>query len=114
MLRSLLAALLVLALIPTVAVANASTWAQRSVLDRATFTEVVDRALDSPEAKTALAEQLAPALFNALVDADSRVRLILGPLAGQSPDAPDSAIIRGLEPRIRTALDNPRIEKARN
>jgi hypothetical protein len=113
MLRSLVAALLVLVLIPTVAVANASTWAKRSVLDEQKFTEVVDRTLDSPEAEEALAEQLAPILFDTLVAADDRARLILGPIAGQASDAPDDAIIRGLEPRIRAALESPRIDAAR-
>ena len=113
MFRSLLAALLVLALIPAVAAANATTWAKRSVLDQQTFTEVVDRALDAPEAEEALAEQLAPALFETLVSADERARLILGPIAGQSPDAPDADIIRGLEPRIRAALESPRFDAAR-
>jgi hypothetical protein len=111
--RSLLAALLVLALIPAVAAANATTWAKRSVLDEQKFTEVVDRTLDSPEAEEALAEQLAPALFETLVGADERARLILGPIAGQSPNAPDDDIIRGLEPRIRAALESPRFDAAR-
>jgi hypothetical protein len=111
--RSLLAALLVLALIPAAAAANASTWAKRSVLDQQAFTEVVDRSLDQPEAEEALAEQLAPALFNTLVGADERARLILGPIAGQSPNASDDAIIRGLEPRIRAALESPRFDAAR-
>ena len=113
MFRSLLAALLVLALIPAVAAANATTWAKRSVLDEQKFTEVVDRTLDSPEAEEALAEQLAPALFETLVGADERARLILGPIAGQSPNAPDDDIIRGLEPRIRAALESPRFDAAR-
>jgi len=111
--RSLLAALLVLALIPAVAAANASSWASRSVMDRATFTETVDQALDTPEAREYLAKQLAAAMFDALINADERARLILAPLAGQSSDAPDAAIIRGLEPRIEAALDNPRIAAAR-
>jgi hypothetical protein len=109
----MLAALLVLALIPAVAAANATTWAKRSVLDQRTFTEVVDRALDSPEAEEALAEQLAPALFDTLVDADERARLVLAPIAGQSADASDDAVIRGLEPRIRAALESPRFDAAR-
>src|SRR5262245_14952046 len=113
MLRSLLAAALVLALIPAVAAANASTWAKRSVLDQQTFTETVDRALDEPEAEEALARQLAPILFDALASANAQARLILAPIAGQSADAPDDAIIRGLEPRIEAALQNPRIEAAR-
>ncbi|HEU5204232.1 MAG TPA: hypothetical protein VFU17_08050 [Candidatus Limnocylindrales bacterium] len=113
MFRSLLAALLVLALIPAVAAANATTWAKRSVLDQRQFTEVVDRTLDSPEAEEALAEQLAPALFDTLVGADERARLVLAPIAGQSADASDTAIIRGLEPRIRAALESPRFDAAR-
>ena len=102
-----------LALIPAVAAANTSAWASRSVMDRGTFTETVDRALDAPEAREYLAEQLAAAMFDALINADERSRQILAPLAGQSADAPDEAIVRGLEPRIRAALDNPRIAAAR-
>ena len=113
MFRSLLTALLVLALIPAVAAANATTWAKRSVLDQQRFTDVVDRSLDAPEAEEALAEQLAPALFDTLVGADERARLILGPIAGQAPDAPAGDIIRGLEPRIRAALESPRFDSAR-
>ena len=82
-------------------------------MDRATFTDTVDRALDEPEAREYLAEQLAAAMFDALINTDERSRLILAPLAGQSPDAPDAAIIRGLEPRIEAALDHPRIAAAR-
>ena len=113
MFRSFLAALLVLALIPAIAAANATTWAKRSVLDQQRFTEVVDRSLDAPEAEEALAEQLAPALFDTLVAADERARLILGPIAGQSPNAPDDDIVRGLEPRIRAALESERFDSAR-
>jgi hypothetical protein len=113
MFRSLLAALLVLALIPAVAVANTSAWASRSVMDRATFTETLDRALDAPEAREYLAKQLAAAMFDALIEADERSRLILAPLAGQSTNAPAAAIVRGLEPRIEAALDHPRIAAAR-
>ena len=82
-------------------------------MDRATFTETVDHALDEPEAREYLAEQLAAAMFDALINADERSRLILAPLAGQSPDAPDAAIVRGLEPRIEAALDHPKIAAAR-
>ena len=109
----LLAALLVLALIPAVAAANTSAWASRSVMDRATFTETVDHALDEPEAREYLAEQLAAAMFDALIDADERSRLILAPLAGQSPDAPRCGDRPGLEPRIEAALDHPADAAAR-
>jgi hypothetical protein len=112
-LRSLLAALLVLALIPAVALANTSNWAGRSVMDRTTFTEVVARALDTPEAEAALAERLALVLVDELIGVDERARLLLGPLAGVSPAAPAEDIAEGLEPRVRAALDDPRLLAAR-
>ena len=39
-------------------------------MDRATFTETVDHALDEPEAREYLAEQLAAAMFDALINAE--------------------------------------------
>ena len=114
MLRSLLAAVLVLALVPATALANTSVWASRAVFDEATFTETLTRALDTPEAESALAARLARALFDALVEADDRAPLVLGPLVGGALGAGDTAIVDGLERRIRVALDDPLMEAARN
>jgi len=112
--RSLIVALLLLALIPAAALANTSVWASRTVLDSDTFSATVGRALDTPAAESALAERLGEELFAALVRADDRVRLLLGPLVGAGVNASDREILAGLRPRILDALDDPRAEAARD
>jgi hypothetical protein len=112
--RSVLAAVLVLALIPATALANTSTWASRTVLDRAAFSETVGRALDTPAARGALAERLAAELFAAILRVDDRLRFVLGPLLGESPAASDAAIIARLEPWVAEVLDDARTQGARD
>lgn len=112
-LRSLLAAVLLLLLIPAAALANTATWASRTVQDREAFAITVERALDTPAAEEALAERLSVALVDALVRTDDRVRLVLGPLVGAGVTASDGELVHGLQPRIRVALDDRRTEAAR-
>jgi hypothetical protein len=111
--RSLLAALLVLALIPAAALANTSMWASRTVLDRTEFSATVGRALDTEAARNALAERLADALFRAIVSVDDRLRFVLAPLVGELPTASDEALIEGLEPLVADVLADPRTATAR-
>jgi hypothetical protein len=113
MLRSMLAAVLVLLLIPAAALANTATWASRTVHDRETFTTTIERALDTPAAERALAARLSTALVDALLRTDDRVRLVLGPLVGEGFTASDEELAEGLQPPIRVALDHPRTEAAR-
>jgi hypothetical protein len=112
--RSVLAAVLVLALIPATALANTSTWASRTVLDRAAFSQVVGRALDTPAARGALAERLAAELYAAILRVDDRLRFVIGPLVGESPAASDAAIIAGLEPWVADVLEDARTQGARD
>jgi hypothetical protein len=112
--RSVLAAFLVLALIPAAALANTSTWASRTVLDRTEFSATVGRALDTEPARHALAERLADALFRAIVSVDDRLRFILAPIVGELPTASDEALIEGLEPLVADVLADPRTDTARD
>ncbi len=113
MLRSMLAAVLALLLIPAAALASTAAWASRTVHDRETFTTTIERALDTPAAERALAARLSTALVDALLRTDDRVRLVLGPLVGAGVTASDEELAEGLEPPIRVALDHPRTEAAR-
>ncbi len=111
--RQLLSTLLLLALVPVVGLANASVWAGRTVLDEAAFEATVTRALETPVAEAALAERLSEELLTALVQADDRVRLLIGPLVGAGVTASDDELAAGLQPLVRAGLDHPRVEAAR-
>jgi hypothetical protein len=112
-LRSLLAAVLVLLLIPAAALANTATWASRTVQDRDAFTTTVERALDTSAAEGALARRLSVALVDALLGTDDRIRFVLGPLVGAGVTASDDELVDGLQVPIRVALDDARTEAAR-
>jgi len=114
MLRSLLAALLLLALIPAAALANTSVWAGRTILDRETFSATVEHALEDPALEAELTERVTRELFGALVETDGRTRPVLAQLLGLTPGAPDGRILSALEPRVATALGDPRARAARS
>ena len=114
MLRSLLAALLVLALVPAAALANTSVWASRTVLDRGTFRATVVAALDDPDLKGQLTVRLTRELYGALIDADDEARLLLGQALGLGEDPSDRQVIGELQPLVAAALDDPRATTVRD
>ena len=91
MLRTGLAAILLVLLIPTVVAANTSFWALRTVLDSETFSTTVGRTLDTP----ALERLVATALADVIVDRVGRAspaggqRARLAPRPGRRGADPD-------------------------
>lgn len=114
MLRSLLAALLLLALIPAAALANTSVWASRTVLDRATFQAAVVDALEDPDLKGVLTVRLTRELYGALIENDDRARLVLGQAFALGEDPSDREVLDALQPRVGAALDDPQATAARD
>jgi hypothetical protein len=112
--RTVLAALLAVALLPGVILANATTWAQRTVRDEAVFASSVGDALDSPAIEAAIADAVAAALAERFRDLDERVqaagRIALGISAGADPGAVEDA----LSARVRTVLARPAVREARD
>ena len=112
MLRTGLATLLLVLLLPTVVAANVSTWGLRTVLDSATFSTTVGRALDAPTLERALAVTLA----DGIVDRVERVPLVVaelarrvGLVAGAEPDDVRAA----LSERILDAMGDPAVKRVR-
>jgi hypothetical protein len=112
--RTTLAALLVVVLVPGVILANASTWAHRTVLDEAIFASSVGDALDSPAIEAAIADAVAAALAERFRELDDRVqaagRMALGLAMGAGP----AAIEEALAGRIQTVLARPAVRDARD
>lgn len=114
MIRTILAALLAVALVPGVILANASTWAQRTVLDEAVFASSVRDALDSPAIEAAIADAVAAALADRFRELDPRIQAVGATALGLAADAGPAAIEDALAGRIRTALARPDVRDARD
>lgn len=119
MLRTGLAASLLVLLIPVVVVANASTWALRTVLDSRTFSTTVGRVMETPS----LERILAVALSDGIVDRVERAptpgeidlaRRLLARQIGQPADADDAAVPATLRDRIIWAWQDPAVERVRD
>ena len=114
MLRTGLAAILLVLLIPTVVAANASFWALRTVLDSETFSTTVGRTLDTPELQrlvaTSLADGIVDRVGRASPAAVNELASRLGLATGTDPDRVRAA----LGERILDAMDDPGVEQVRD
>jgi hypothetical protein len=119
MVRTGLATLLLVFLVPIVAAANVSTWGLRTALDSATFSTTVGRALDAPATERIVADALADGIIEHLheatpsLESDLAQRLLarqLGLAANAGPDAVRAA----LRDELRNALQDPAVEQARD
>ena len=106
MLRTGLAAVLVIALVLTVVVANASFWATRSVLERAAFAETVERGFESPELGSSISAALAEAVVTGLQRvAPSRIDDLATQVLGLPAGTKASAVEAALGDRINDEFD---------
>jgi hypothetical protein len=114
MLRTGLAAILLVLLIPTVVAANASFWALRTVLDSETFSTTVGRTLDTPELQrlvaTSLADGIVDRVERASPAAANELASRLDLAAGADPDRVKAALGK----RILEAMDDPGVEQVRD
>ena len=114
MLRTVLAAILVIALIPTVIVANSSTWALRTVLDDEAFTATVARSLEAPAVEAAIAETATDIAVAQIAQADPVVLQLAAAALRLQGRPTDDALEAALAARIIVALDDPRVRDARD
>jgi hypothetical protein len=114
MLRTGIAAVLALTLLPAIIAGNASTWALRTVLDDEAFTAAVSRSLDEPAVDEAIADAATAIAMDELAGLDPTLRrlatLALG-LGGRSTGADLEA---ALHDRILRALEDDRVQAARD
>jgi hypothetical protein len=112
--RTAIAAALLVLLLPAVMVANASSWAIRTVLDDQAFSVAVGRAMDTPTLRAVIADRVAdevtaylganPAAFHILA---SEILHIDGP-------ATRDEVRAALRTAAAAALDDPAVRQARD
>jgi hypothetical protein len=108
-----MAAILLVLLLPMVVIANASTWALRTVLDERVFTATVGRILDTPALEQEMAERATTTILDVADDAPIRLQALATQVLGV-PDADRATLQAALEARVSTALDAPAVVAARD
>ena len=114
MLRSGLAAVLLVVFVSVVVAANTSVWASRTVLDEEVFASTVERSLDSPELEELVAATVARSVVEGLARLDPAVLdqvapSILGLPAGSGPSRVEVALTE----RLVEGADRPAVRAVR-
>jgi hypothetical protein len=112
--RSGLAALLLIVLLPALVVANASTWATRTVLDDRAFTTTVGRAMDTPALEAALADAAAEVITEKIDELGPEVKVAAAAALGIGTDVSDVQVRSWVDTNILAALRSNEVEAARD
>ncbi len=120
MLRTGLAAILLVLLIPMVVAANTSFWAVRTVLDSGAFATTVGSVLDTPSLERLVATSLAEGIVDRVERAPSvdgsldLPRRLLALRVGVPADADDETLRAALSDRILDAMSDPGVRLVRD
>lgn len=114
MLRTNLATILLVLLLPVLVAANTSTWALRTVLDSGTFSTTVGRALDAPAVERALAVTLADGIVDRIEPAPPAYVAELARRVGLGPGADPNDVRAALGERILDAMGDPGVARVRD
>ena len=112
--RTALAAILLIVLLPAIMVANAATWATRTVLDESAFAGQVGAVLETPALEEAIARRATAAVIATLDRAPGRLVVVGQAILGFATTPTRAQIEAALEARIRAALADPAVRAARD
>ena len=112
--RTALAAILLVLLLPAVMVANAATWTTRTVLDESAFAAQVGAVLETPTLEEAIARRATAAVIATLDRAPGRLVVVGQAILGLATTPTRAQIEAALETRIRAALADPAVRAARD
>ena len=114
MIRTALAAVQLILLLPAVVIANASNWAARTVVDDSAFASPVGRVLDPPTLRATIAPRIADEVTTYLERNPETLTLLATEIL-HVPDGTTAADVRAaLQARLATALDDPAVRAARD
>jgi hypothetical protein len=114
MLRTGLAAILLVIFLPAVVAANTSTWALRTVLDSDAFAATTERALETPELESLIATRTAEAIVaSAARRAPEELRVLAVQGLGLEPDAARAQVSAALATRLQGVFASPAVRDAR-
>ena len=114
MIRTAVATLLTILLVPVLVIANLSIWSLRTVVDDQAFTRTVARSLDTPAVDALVADTVTSVVLGVIDRADASERLVGVQALGLPVDADGAAVRQEVEARVLTALDDPRVQAARD
>jgi hypothetical protein len=113
MTRSVVAAVLILALVPLLVAANVSLWVSRAVADGPAFVVTVERALDDPGVAGGIADRATASVLRTIESLDPLVRGVAFAAIGLPPD-PDPDTLEALaRSRVTAVLDSDLLREAR-
>ena len=113
--RTFVAMVLLLALLPAIVAANLTTWASRTVLDEAVFTTTVDNTLNEADLERKIADQSTSALLQIVGDSPFIYAALATQVLGLDASTPNEVVRLALTERVMALLDTPpvRAERAR-
>jgi hypothetical protein len=106
--------MLVVLLLPTLVVANASSWAVRTVLDDRAFATTVGRVMDTPALESRVADAVTDVVVEEFAELPSQVRTAALTALDIDPGAETAEIRDWLDERVVEALRSEPVEEARD
>ena len=114
MIRTAIAAVLLVLLLPAIVIANASNWAARTVVDDATFVSTVGRVMDTPSLRAAISQRVSDEVTSYLAADPETFRLLTTEILHVSGSATMADVRTALRARLAVALDDPAVKGARD
>jgi hypothetical protein len=112
--RTVLAALLLVLLLPTMVLANASYWAVRSVVDDTVFATTVGDVLDSPTLRATIAQRVSDDVTAYLASEPETLRVLATEILHVDASASVDQIRSALRAALASAYDDPAVRQARD
>jgi hypothetical protein len=111
--RTALAAVLLILLLPAAVIANASNWAARTVVDDGAFASTVGRVMDTPTLRTVIADRISDEVATYLSRTPETFTLLATEILHVPPGTSIDDVRAALRARLATALDDPSVRAAR-
>jgi hypothetical protein len=113
-LRTMLAAVLLVLLLPALVVANASEWAARTVVDDQAFATTAGQVMETPALRQVVADRVTSQVVSGLLTDPITARVVATQILGLTADATATEIASAIQARVRVALDDPAVREARD
>ena len=112
--RTMLAAVLLVLLLPALVIANASEWAARTVVDDQAFTTTAGRVMDTPALRAVVADRISGQVVDALLTDPITARVVATEILGLGTEATAPEIETAIRARVAVALDDPAVRRTRD
>lgn len=112
--RTVLAAMLLVLLLPTMVLANASSWAVRTVVDDTAFATTVGDVLDSPTLRVAIAQRISDDVTAYLASEPETLHVLATEILHVDGSATIDEIRTALRAALAPALDDPVVRQTRD